>query len=93
MLNMIDSKKIHFCGSILGRRQDAELYRDLILELEKYEIGQSIAMEKRVVCLYRNKNGTQKPLSAMISGAQEIECFEYETLDEAKNIIGNIGFI
>lgn len=52
-----------------------------------YEIGHAVAMGKRVICLYRTGNGSR--LSAMISGAPEIECFEYRDLNEAKQIIKN----
>jgi len=54
-----------------------------------YEIGRAVAMGKRVVCLYRTEN--QNPLSAMINGAPEIDCFTYGDIEEAKRIIENIG--
>ena len=50
-----------------------------------YEIGRAEAMGKNLLCLYRPQNG--KRLSAMISGNSIANAQEYQTLDEAKQII------
>jgi nucleoside 2-deoxyribosyltransferase len=52
-----------------------------------YEIGNAVCQHKRVLCLYRPKEG--KRLSAMIAGCPDITNVEYSTLDEAKNAIDN----
>ncbi len=50
-----------------------------------YEIGRAEAMGKNLLCLYRPQNG--KRLSAMISGNSKANAQEYQTLEEAKQII------
>ena len=50
-----------------------------------YEIGRAEAMGKNLLCLYRPQNG--KRLSAMISGNSKANTQEYQTLEEAKQII------
>lgn len=52
-----------------------------------YEIGRAIENSKRVLCLYRPQKG--KKLSAMIAGSPDITNEEYNTIDEAKEIIDN----
>ncbi|MEA3514119.1 MAG: nucleoside 2-deoxyribosyltransferase [Nanoarchaeota archaeon] len=52
-----------------------------------YEIARAIENGKRVLCLYRPKDG--KMLSAMIAGSDGVINKEYRTLDEAKKIIDN----
>lgn len=52
-----------------------------------YEIGRAIENNKRVLCLYRPQKG--KKLSAMIAGSPAITNVEYNTIDEAKDIIDN----
>jgi len=53
-----------------------------------YEIGRAVAMEKPVVCLYR-KSGEAK-LSAMIGGSDGVSVYEYETVEEASNILSDV---
>ncbi len=50
-----------------------------------YELGQAEAMGKKIICLYRKVEG--KRLSAMISGNQYMKVFEYETLEQVKDIL------
>ena len=50
-----------------------------------YEIGRAEAMGKNLLCLYRPQNG--KRLSAMISGNSKANTQEYQTLEEAKQVI------
>ena len=52
-----------------------------------YEIWRAIENNKRVLCLYHSKSGIR--LSAMIAGSPDIACEEYNTLNEAKDIIDN----
>jgi len=53
-----------------------------------YEIGRAIEMGKRIVCLYRTVNN--KSISAMIKGSPDVECYEYQEVNEAKKILHNI---
>ncbi len=46
-----------------------------------YEIGQAVAMEKRILCLYRPSPG--KKLSAMIAGCPGLTLVEYHDAGEA----------
>lgn len=50
-----------------------------------YEIGHAMAMNKRVICLYRDVDGNS--VSAMIKGSPGVECYKYKTLEDAKLII------
>ena len=50
-----------------------------------YEIGKAEDMNKRMLCLYRNKQN--KRLSAMIGGNPNIKIAIYTTLEEAKKHI------
>jgi 2'-deoxynucleoside 5'-phosphate N-hydrolase len=129
--------KIYFSGSIRGGRQDAQLYGQLIDELQKYgtvltehighetishsktdreihdedmawlreadiviaevttpslgvgyEIGRAVEMGKRVVCLYRSKNGNS--VSAMIRGCNDLTCLEYSEFADASKLITGV---
>jgi len=53
-----------------------------------YEIGRALEMGKKVVCLFREKDG--KSLSAMVSGSPEIDCFKYSTFIEATEILSKV---
>ncbi len=50
-----------------------------------YEIGKAENLNKLILCLYRN--GSDKRLSAMISGNQNLETRVYNTIEEAEEII------
>jgi len=50
-----------------------------------YELGLSESLDKKIICLYRPKEG--KRLSAMISGNNKFLVKEYQTIDEARTII------
>jgi 2'-deoxynucleoside 5'-phosphate N-hydrolase len=50
-----------------------------------YELGLSESLDKKIICLYRSKEG--KRLSAMISGNDKFLVKEYQTIDQAKSII------
>lgn len=50
-----------------------------------YEIGRAVAMNKKVVCLYRSE--VSKSVSAMIKGSPNLECAEYKSVEEAEKII------
>ncbi|MDD3245183.1 MAG: nucleoside 2-deoxyribosyltransferase, partial [Candidatus ainarchaeum sp.] len=50
-----------------------------------YELGLSESLDKKIICLYRPKEG--KRLSAMISGNEKFLVKEYHTIDNAKAII------
>lgn len=50
-----------------------------------YEIGRAIDMNKPIICLYRKLNG--KGTSAMIRGCSDLQCFEYSSISEAKEIL------
>jgi 2'-deoxynucleoside 5'-phosphate N-hydrolase len=50
-----------------------------------YEIGRGVAAGKKVLCLFRPDS--DKNLSAMIAGCQDIEVFEYSNLEEANSAI------
>ncbi len=52
-----------------------------------YELGQSEAMNKKVICLYRES--VDKRLSAMISGNAYMKVFKYKTLEDIKSIFLN----
>ncbi|REL32881.1 nucleoside 2-deoxyribosyltransferase [Rhodohalobacter sp. SW132] len=54
-----------------------------------YEIGRAVEMEKRIVCLYRNIDGSK--VSAMLKGSPNFQCKSYQTIEEAKTILS--GFI
>jgi len=54
-----------------------------------YEIGRAIEMNKRVVCLHRNTDGSNS-VSAMVAGSPELECFSYTNLSEASNIFSQV---
>lgn len=53
-----------------------------------YEIGRAAALGKKVFCLYRRKKN--KSVSAMINGSPHVECYEYSTIEDAKEIIKRI---
>lgn len=53
-----------------------------------YEIGRAVAMNKKVICLYRTRNN--KSVSAMINGSPAVICYKYSDTDEAKKIIRQI---
>lgn len=53
-----------------------------------YEIGQAVAMNKKVYCLYREDGDSS--ISAMLNGSPAVECYKYNSLDEATKIIENI---
>lgn len=53
-----------------------------------YEIGRAVAMDKKVVCLYREDDG--KPISAMIIGSPDITGYRYSDLASAKKLISDI---
>ena len=50
-----------------------------------YEIGRAIENGKKVICLYRKKEG--KRLSAMIAGSNELILEKYSDIESAKKII------
>ncbi len=50
-----------------------------------YEIGRAVEKKKKVLCLYREREG--KRLSAMIAGNKNIFVAKYKNTDEAKNAI------
>jgi len=52
-----------------------------------YELGRAIAYNKKILCLYRQQS--EKKLSAMISGAQEIDCIKYSNIEELKKNISD----
>ncbi len=52
-----------------------------------FEIAKALDLGKKIICLYRNQEG--KKLSAMISGCPGILVKEYQSLEEAKNIINS----
>ena len=52
-----------------------------------YEIGRAIENGKKVICLYRKKEG--KRLSAMIAGSNELILEKYSDIESAKKIIKN----
>ena len=54
-----------------------------------YEVRTAIEMNKRILCIYRQKE--TKRVSAMITGAPKVKIEPYSTIDEAKKIID--GFI
>lgn len=56
-----------------------------------YEIGRSIAMEKKILCLYRSEPKDIKYLSAMITGAKDNTQVFVETyqLDKVADILKN----
>ena len=47
-----------------------------------YEIGRAIELNKNIVCLYRTK--TDKRLSAMIAGSENLDIIEYEDFNSLK---------
>jgi nucleoside 2-deoxyribosyltransferase len=50
-----------------------------------YEIGRAIHLKKPVLCLYRKDTATR--LSAMISGSNDLDRFEYNDLGEVRSVI------
>jgi len=52
-----------------------------------YELGRAIEYNKRILCLYRRKSG--KKISAMISGAEEIDCVVYSNMEDLKKTIAD----
>jgi 2'-deoxynucleoside 5'-phosphate N-hydrolase len=50
-----------------------------------FEIASAIGLKKDVLCLHRSQSG--KKLSAMISGCPDVRVMEYQTLDDAKQIL------
>lgn len=50
-----------------------------------YEIGIAVKENKKILCLYRPKEGKQ--LSAMISGCNKLIVKKYQTIEEAEQII------
>jgi hypothetical protein len=54
-----------------------------------FEISRAVELNKKVLCLYRIQQ--DRKLSAMISGCPDIQVKEYQTLEEAKQII-NVFF-
>jgi 2'-deoxynucleoside 5'-phosphate N-hydrolase len=50
-----------------------------------YEIGRTESMKKPILCLFRTREGQR--LSAMIAGNPHLTTVQYQTLDEAKNLI------
>jgi len=50
-----------------------------------YEIGRAIHLEKPVLCLYRKD--TTGHLSAMISGSNDLDCYEYDDLKEVRSTV------
>lgn len=53
-----------------------------------YEIGHAVAMEKTVICLYRDLSNA--PLSAMIGGSPGIISHEYRDFEEARRILKDV---
>ena len=51
-----------------------------------YEIGRAEAMDKRVLCLYRETPG--KRLSAMLAGAPALNCQTYKRVSDLPPILG-----
>ena len=47
-----------------------------------YEIGRAIELNKNMICLYRTK--TDKRLSAMITGSENLNIIEYEDFNSLK---------
>ena len=52
-----------------------------------YEIGRAIENNKKVICIYREKNN--KKISAMILGSKDILSFKYSDLESLKKILSN----
>ena len=52
-----------------------------------YEIGRAIENNKKIICLYRGKEG--KKLSAMIAGSNDLILENYSNIESAKKIIKN----
>ena len=50
-----------------------------------YELASAQQLGKRILCLFRTSSG--RSLSAMISGAEELEVVEYDNLEEATTAI------
>jgi len=50
-----------------------------------YELASAQQHGKRILCLFRTSSG--RSLSAMISGAEELEVVEYDNLEEATTAI------
>lgn len=50
-----------------------------------YEIGRAIEHKKKVLCLHRPQEG--KRLSAMIAGCPQVITEEYQTFDQAREIM------
>jgi 2'-deoxynucleoside 5'-phosphate N-hydrolase len=54
-----------------------------------YELGCAVALKKPILCLYRSQS--ERPLSAMVAGSPGIKTAEYDSIDEAKEILA--GFL
>jgi len=52
-----------------------------------YEIGRAIEHGKKVLCLYKPKEG--KRISAMIAGSPDVAIAEYKSFEDVKKIIDN----
>jgi nucleoside 2-deoxyribosyltransferase len=53
-----------------------------------YEIAMAIQLKKRVFCFFNNKSG--KRLSAMISGSDNIQVYEYSTFEDVQRSLSEI---
>lgn len=53
-----------------------------------YEIGHAVAVEKSVVCLYRDLGDA--PLSAMIGGSPGITCHKYRDFEDIRRILKDL---
>lgn len=52
-----------------------------------YELGQAEAMNKKIICLYREQEG--KKLSAMVSGNDYVKICEYKNLEDIQKIFSS----
>jgi len=85
-MNLFSRKEIH------ERDMSWVLEADVIVaEVTKsslgvgYEIGRALENGKKILCLYRPHEG--KILSAMIEGSKKLTVKNYQTIEEAKEII------
>lgn len=53
-----------------------------------YEIGRALEHNKKIICLYRQQEG--KRLSAMISGCDKLKVFEYQSIEDLKELFNKI---
>jgi len=53
-----------------------------------YELGRAEAKSKRVICLYREQEGTR--LSAMVAGNTHFKVVTYTKVDELENIFSKL---